>query len=63
MIMSRFLIAAFAAAAAVALAPAAAANPSHDVLCFTNPAFAHGHSSVCTDAKNPLGDEPRVDVL
>ncbi|WP_235624013.1 hypothetical protein [Mycolicibacterium goodii] len=61
--MSRLLIAALAAAAAVTLAPTAAANPSHDVLCYTNPAFANGHSSICSDARNPLGDEPNVDVL
>lgn len=38
MAMSRLVAAALTAAAAVAFAPTAAANPAHDVLCFTNPA-------------------------
>jgi len=63
MAMSRLVAAALTAAAAVAFAPTAAANPAHDVLCFTNPAFANGHSSECSDAKNPLGDEPNIRVL
>lgn len=61
--MFRLVIAAITAAAAVVLAPTAAANPAHDVLCFTNPAFAKGHSAICAGARNPLGDEPKIDVL
>ncbi|WP_419724276.1 DUF7327 family protein [Mycolicibacterium mageritense] len=57
-IMLRLVSAALAAGAAIVCAPIASANPTHDVLCFTNQAFAHGHSTDCAGAKNPLGDLP-----
>lgn len=56
--MSRLVLAAAAAAAAIVSAPTAGADPAQDVLCHTNMAFAQGHSSICADAKNPLGDQP-----